>query len=112
MLDKTEEMVKKKPRGGSLDAILLIVIGFIFLLNNLGILSWEVWTVLWKFWPVILILAGVEITLGKSTLGRLMTMVIILAVIALVFTLAAAPNSPAIDRFLKKNFPKLQENFS
>jgi len=34
---------------------LLIVLGFIFLLENLGFLPWLNWSVIW---PVILILAG------------------------------------------------------
>lgn len=45
---------------------ILISLGVVFLLNNFGILAWDVWLSLWKFWPIILILIGVEIWMGKN----------------------------------------------
>lgn len=36
--------------------IVLILIGVFFLLTNFGLLPWDQ---IWKFWPVILIAAGV-----------------------------------------------------
>jgi ABC-type polysaccharide/polyol phosphate export permease len=45
---------------GSFGAILLICLGIIFLLNNLGILPWTIWLSLWRLWPVLLILAGLQ----------------------------------------------------
>ena len=45
---------------------ILITLGIVFLLNNFEILPWDIWLSLWKFWPVVLILVGVEILLGKN----------------------------------------------
>lgn len=57
---------------------LLIILGAIFLLNNFGVLPWSVWTNLWKFWPVILILIGVEYLIGQSVSLRTTIILIIL----------------------------------
>lgn len=62
--------------------VILIFFGGVFLLNNLEILSWDVWLSLWKFWPAILILIGVEILLGKK--ASVKTLVILAGLIFLV----------------------------
>jgi hypothetical protein len=62
--------------------IILITLGIIFLLNNFGILPWDIWTNLWKFWPVIIILIGIEILIGQSISIR--TMVILLVLVFLI----------------------------
>jgi len=46
--------------------ILLVFIGIIFLLQNFGFLSWTIWRALWRFWPVVLIMAGLGIILRRS----------------------------------------------
>lgn len=61
---------------------LLIVLGAIFLLNNFGILPWSIWTNLWKFWPVLIILIGVEFLIGQSI--SLKTTAILLVLIFLI----------------------------
>ncbi|MEX0621625.1 MAG: DUF5668 domain-containing protein [Candidatus Woykebacteria bacterium] len=62
--------------------IVLILLGAIFLLNNFGLLPWSIWTNLWKFWPVLLILIGVEYLIGQSI--SLKTTVILLLLIFLI----------------------------
>lgn len=62
--------------------IILIILGGIFLLNNLDILPWSIWTNLWKFWPIILILIGVEYLIGQSI--SLKTTLILLALIFII----------------------------
>ncbi|MEW6033702.1 MAG: DUF5668 domain-containing protein [Chloroflexota bacterium] len=49
----------------SLGGLILIVLGILFLLNNLGVVSWGIWGILWRFWPVILILIGLNILWGR-----------------------------------------------
>lgn len=50
-------------------AVFLIIIGTIFLLNTTGALSWSVWLLLLRFWPVFIIIAGIQIILGKTRFG-------------------------------------------
>jgi hypothetical protein len=44
----------------------LVVIGVVLLLQTLGVLSWGLWTTLWRFWPVLLILLGLSIVLRRT----------------------------------------------
>ena len=47
--------------------VVMFGLGSIFLLNNLGILSWGAWDVLWRLWPVILVAVGIEILIGRRS---------------------------------------------
>lgn len=61
---------------------ILIGIGIIMLLNNLGYLDWGLWEVL-SLWPVLLIAAGLEILVGRrSLLGAFVAAVIVATLIA------------------------------
>ncbi len=51
-------------------SIILIFLGIIFFLINLGILSNQTWFHLWGFWPVLLILFGLKLLLDKSSWGN------------------------------------------
>jgi hypothetical protein len=52
---------KKESTSHLSGGFFLIMLGIIFLLNNLGLLPWDVWNFLWKMWPLFLILSGLEI---------------------------------------------------
>jgi len=70
-------------RGGFAWPLILISLGVILLLNNIGVLSWGVWDTLWRLWPVLLIAIGLDILFGgRSALGSLVAFVVIAAVIA------------------------------
>ena len=47
--------------------LVLVALGLIFLLQNLGVIGWDVWGTLWRFWPVVLVLIGLNILLGGRT---------------------------------------------
>ncbi len=85
-------------RGSLLFPILLIALGLIFLSQTMGFVPWDVWGRLWRFWPVILILIGLDIIVGRRTaLGKYLMGVIAIAAIAgilLIATLSpfAVPN--------------------
>ena len=65
----------KRKHNSHFGPLLLIFIGTVFLLNNLGLLSWNIWNELWKFWPIIIILLGIQMFMGKSRVaGVLMTL--------------------------------------
>ena len=65
-----------KRRGGSLAIpLLLIAVGALLLLDNLGVVSID-WSSIWKFWPVILIAIGIEIVLGRRvSVGAILLLV-------------------------------------
>jgi len=61
---------------------ILIGIGVIMLLNNLGYLNWSVWDIL-NLWPILLVAAGLELLVGRrSPLGALVSAIIVLGLIA------------------------------
>jgi hypothetical protein len=77
-------------RGGFAWPFILITLGVIFLLNNLGILSWSVWDMIWRLWPVLLIAIGLDILFGRrSALGSLIVLALMIALIAGVVWFAA-----------------------
>ncbi len=70
-------------RGGFAWPLILIALGVIFLLSNMGMLNWNVWDVIWRLWPVLLIAIGLDILFGRrSALGSLIALVLVIAVIA------------------------------
>ena len=70
-------------RGGLAGPILLIGFGLLLLLSNLGYISGSIWNILLRMWPVILIVAGIDLLIGRrSVLGSLLLIALILAVLA------------------------------
>ncbi len=61
-------MSEPSPRGRRsgfpVVATVLVIVGIVLLLNNFGYLNWSVWGSLWRFWPIILVLIGINLVLG------------------------------------------------
>ncbi|HEY3316632.1 MAG TPA: DUF5668 domain-containing protein, partial [Bacillota bacterium] len=56
--------------GGVVNGLLVVAIGVILLLNNLGLISVDLWTLVTQYWPLLLILAGLNIIFfGRSYIG-------------------------------------------
>ncbi|TET32507.1 MAG: hypothetical protein E3J69_08635 [Anaerolineales bacterium] len=63
--------------------IILISIGVIFLLNNLDVIELNVWDVIMRFWPILLIAIGLDILIGRrSAWGSAIAVVVVLAILA------------------------------
>jgi hypothetical protein len=78
-----EEKSTRRRRGGSLVfPILLIVLGLLFLLDNLNITSGIDWGAIWKLWPVILIALGLEVLLGRRISFGAVLLIVIVVVVA------------------------------
>ncbi len=81
---------------------LLISLGAIFLLNNFGILPWSIWTNLWKFWPVLLILIGIEFIIGQTiSLKTTVILLILIFLIPIVIAVNPFTNNPLATNTLK-----------
>jgi len=79
--------------------LILIGAGVIFLMANFGYIDVNnVWAVLWRFWPVLLVLVGVDILFGsRSTVGAIFSALLGIAVIAgIVALIWFAPQIPAL----------------
>jgi hypothetical protein len=63
--------------------ILLIGLGVLLLLSNLGLISGSIWNILLRMWPVVLIVVGIDLLVGRrSVWGSILMIVVILAVLA------------------------------
>lgn len=76
-------MDERHYRGGLVWPVILIGAGVVFLLNNMGVLSWSVWETLWRLWPVLLIAIGLDLLIGRhSRLGSLLVALLLVGVLA------------------------------
>lgn len=78
-----ENTKENRNRPGIVGPLLLIAAGVLLLLNQIGKLPWGIWGTLWRFWPVILILIGLEILIGlsRSTVIYIIGLLVALAVL-------------------------------
>lgn len=81
-------------RGSVTGALILIVVGFIWLLHNLGYLPGDIWYSLWRFWPVILILLGADIALRGFSTWFALPVLILVVVVVVGAVLLVAPTFP------------------
>jgi len=71
-----------RQRGSLVGPIILIGLGVIFLLNNLGLLSWSIWGTLLRLWPILLVAAGLDLILGRRSIwGSLAALLLTLAIL-------------------------------
>lgn len=81
-------MNEEKPhRGGYWFGVILIIAGFLFLFQNFGLVSPEIWGEIVKFWPLLIVLLGLEIILGRSPLARFIMFIV---TVLLIFGVLAA----------------------
>ncbi|MCR4426690.1 MAG: cell wall-active antibiotics response protein [Firmicutes bacterium] len=59
--------MERRGVGDLAGPLILIAIGVLLLLNTTGILRWDVWGSLWRYWPVLLIIWGVSIFFGRGS---------------------------------------------
>lgn len=90
-------------------ALLLIAAGSLLLLNNFGIISWRVWDMLWRFWPVLFILLGLQLIFGKRGPGKIIITIIGIILIALAFALSIASVNSVFQKWLYREFPIIQQ---
>lgn len=54
------KVAPRSKRGSIFFPLLLIIIGLMFLLSNMGVISGDVWILLLQFWPILLIVIGLD----------------------------------------------------
>jgi hypothetical protein len=68
--------------------VLFVLIGGLFLLNNLGVLNVN-WETVWRLWPMILIFWGISILVGRQRPPWYVVMLMICLMMFMVFAFAA-----------------------
>jgi hypothetical protein len=97
-----------KSKNNMFGAIILIILGAIFLLNNFGILPWSIWRDLWRIWPLFLIFWGFQLIFSNSKTARVILWTIIILICSYFFLSIAASTNPSIKNYLPSQFPYLQ----
>lgn len=92
-------------------AFMLIGIGVIFLLINLGYLDISIWAILWRFWPVFLILGGLQLIFGKGNIGRLVVGLISFVLISVIIGFALMLNNPELRNRVNLQLPGFENYF-
>lgn len=82
----------RQRRFSIIGPLILITIGILFLLANLGYVNSSFWVTLVQFWPLILILVGLEILLGRTLAGQLVVLLVGLLAVGAVVWLTLNPN--------------------
>jgi hypothetical protein len=73
---------KRRRRSSIVLPSVLILLGILLLLQNLGFVDWNVWMAIARFWPLILIALGLELILGRGSVSTSVILIIILIIIA------------------------------
>jgi hypothetical protein len=76
--------------GGGFGGVIVLLAGIILILNNLGIVSWDIWAAMVPFWPVLLVIIGLKIIFRRNAVNRITTNLIALALIIFVILVALA----------------------
>lgn len=113
---KPEEPVKKEPvrewpvrrdvvyphhgHGNGVWGVIFIFAGITLLFNTLGLLPWTIWDYIFRFWPVLLILGGIQVLLGEIPGSSLLVAVIAVLLLGSVWIKALSEiHSPFIQQW-------------
>jgi hypothetical protein len=77
-----EQFRRRRHGGGSTFGLVVLFVGVLLLFNNLGLVPWDVWNGLGKFWPVVVILIGIKIFAGRTLFARILTNLLLIFVLA------------------------------
>ena len=93
---RTTYTPRRRQRPSVFWPIMLIGIGIILLLSQLGYVPWESWGIVWRLWPLLLVALGIDLMIGRrSVAGAIVSTIVILllvgSIVALVFFAQAVP---------------------
>jgi hypothetical protein len=72
-------------RGHVVGPLIVLGVGVLLLLNNLEMVPWSIWRDLWPYWPVLLVLLGLEaLATGRVAWGTLVMLIILLPILGMI----------------------------
>lgn len=104
MADRTDESrPRRRRKGAPTAAIALVVLGVVLLMQTTEILPWDVWVELWRFWPVLIIIAGINLVLGRRMpwLSVRLAVLVLGGSVGLAFVLVETDVEPTVTRFVE-----------
>jgi len=100
--------VEKRHKPDYTGAIILIFIGLVFLLNNFGIVTWEIWGTLWRFWPIFPIIWGLQLVFGKSTFANIAIAIITIVLLAIVLIASAVTTDQRVEMYVRDQLQRIE----
>jgi hypothetical protein len=97
----------KKVSGHAFPAIAFILIGLVLLFNNFDLLPWSAWSFLWRFWPLFVILAGLQLLFGRSWLTNSLIFALGFGILAALILFSISSNNSKIAGIININLPWL-----
>lgn len=86
--------------GSGIFGLLLLFMGVTLLLTNVGLVSMDFWQFVIPFWPVLLILLGVKIILGRNWFSSIVIFILTFAFLSFLFIYGLIKvNSSIIEYF-------------
>jgi hypothetical protein len=85
--------------------LVLIGVGALLLLSNLGYLPWESWNMLWRLWPLLLIALGIDVLIARRSLvGAIISGILILMLIGgAILIVLFARNIPGMSQLAQSS---------
>jgi len=105
----SEPCCKESRHTNTFSALLLISLGIILLLNNFGVLPWGLWETLWKFWPIFLVVWGIETIFGHGLIGGTISSAIGIAILLAVLAYSISLVNTNFDHWMQKQIPSWSE---
>lgn len=109
VVEKEEETKSHEERkifntfGGILWALFLVFIGILFLLNNFGIVPWNIWGTLWRLWPLFIIFAGIQIITGRSKILNLALGCLLFVFFSIIIAIVISINNSSFRGWIKSS---------
>ena len=103
--------------GLPIGALLLIAFGVLLLLTTTGVVGWSMWSELWRFWPVLLIVAGLNMLIKRRAplVAGALVLIVLAGSGAAAYALSTPSDALLVERFTEPlggvAFVDLQINF-
>lgn len=86
--DYLKEHKSKYRAGSEIFGVIIALLGIVLLFYNIDIIPWSFWPFIIYFWPILLIIVGTRVLLGRSWMSSFVIVMIILATSAAIIIYA------------------------
>jgi len=77
-------------RGGGFGGVIVLLAGIILILNNFGIVTWDIWAAMAPFWPVLLVIIGLKIVFLRNAVNCVLANLVVLVLLVFVILVGLA----------------------
>lgn len=91
-----EQMPRRVRHGAPIWGVLLVFLGVVFLLQTLDILPWDLWRTLWRFWPALLVVGGINVLVGHRNVWAVSALILAVFCVCLGIAIWQHESSPCI----------------